>query len=401
MALTLNQFQEAKIRLQNIITETRLLNSTPFSQESGHTIFLKPENLQVTGSFKIRGAYNKIAKLSADQRKNGLIASSAGNHAQGVAYAAQKLGVKATIVMPKTAPLIKVEATKSYGAHVILAGDCYDDAFAKASQKQKEENYLFVHPYNDLDVIEGQGTIALEIIQEMADIDYILAPIGGGGLISGVAMAAKAINPDIKVIGVEPDGAQSMKLSLEQNRIINLERCDTIADGVAIKNPGDITFPIIKEVVDDIITVTDYEILEAFLILLDKHKLVGESSGVLTLAAINKLKAKNKKVVCIISGGNIDMLNIVSMINRGLISRGRIFCFSVNLPDKPGQLLTIYKILATENANVIKLNHNQFKTLSRVDEVQLEVTAETNGHQHIQSIITELENAGYQITKIC
>lgn len=400
MAIGIKQFEEAKIRLDGIINDTKLIYSPAFSNESENQVYLKPENLQVTGSFKIRGAYNKISKLSPEEKQRGLISSSAGNHAQGVAYAANKLGVEAVVVMPKTAPLIKVEATKGYGAKVVLAGDCYDAAYEEADRLRESHNYVFIHPFNDIDVIEGQGTIALEVLQQLQDTDYILVPIGGGGLISGIAMAAKAINPGIKVIGIEPDGANAMKISIEHNRLIFLDKVETIADGVAVKNPGDLTFSIIRNYVDEIITVSDFDIMEAFLLLLDKHKLVGESAGVLSLAGLKKINEKNKKIVCIVSGGNIDVLTISSMINRGLISRGRIFCFNVNLPDRPGQLLKIAEILAKLNANVIKLDHNQFKTFDRFLEVQLEVTVETNGHKHINKLTEELEKEGYKITKV-
>ncbi|MBS4021137.1 MAG: threonine ammonia-lyase [Dethiobacter sp.] len=401
MILSLKQFQEAEARLKGIIRPTGIIYSTSFSNESGNEVYIKPENLQITGSFKIRGAYNKIFKLSAQEKQKGLIASSAGNHAQGVAYAAQRLGVEATIVMPETAPLIKVEATESYGANVILSGDCYDAACFEATRQEENNNFVFIHAFNDLDVIEGQGTIALEVLTEVQDADCILVPVGGGGLISGIAMAAKAINPEIKIVGVEPEGAQAMKLSLESNKIVYIDKVNTIADGVAVKNPGDITFSVIRDYVDEIVTVSDFDIMDAFLLLLEKHKLVGESAGVLSLAGLKKIKVRGKKVVCIVSGGNIDVLTMSAMINRGLLSRGRIFCFAVDLPDKPGQLQTITEILAKANANIIKLEHNQFRDFERFMEVELEVTVETNGHKHIARITDDLARAGYNITKIC
>ena len=399
--ITLNQFRAAKERLDGIINDTPLQYSIPFSKESENDTYIKMENLQTTGSFKIRGAFNKISKLTSKEKRAGLIASSAGNHAQGVAYAAQKLGVETTIVMPKTAPLIKVEATKSYGAKVILCGDGYDDACAEATRLMEEEKLVFIHAFNDIDVIEGQGTIALEILQQLPEADCILVPIGGGGLISGVAMAAKAIKPEITIIGVEPDGAKAMKNSVENKRLTPLDDVDTIADGVAVKNPGELTYPIIRDYVDEIVTVSDYDIMDAFLLLLDKHKVVGESAGVLSLAALHKIQLNNKKIVSIVSGGNIDVLTMSAMINRGLFSRGRIFCFSVELPDSPGQLQKIAEILAKMNANVIKLDHNQFKAFDRFMDVQLEVTVETNGHKHIKRIVEELEKAGYRITQAC
>ena len=393
-------FLEAKNRLEGILKETKMVYSCDFSKEFNNHIYIKPENLQTTGAFKIRGAYNKIAKLTSKEKQQGLVTSSAGNHAQGVAYAAEALDVKATIVMPRTTPLIKVEATRSYGADVVLYGDCYDAAYSEAVRLKEEHNYIFVHPFDDLDVIEGQGTIALEILEELPDLDCIIVPIGGGGLISGIAIAAKLINPDIKIIGVEPEGAQSMKLSVDQNKLICLDNVHTIADGVAVKNPGTLTFSFIKNLVDEIITVSDFDIMEAFLILLEKHKLIGENAGVMPLAALKKIKEKNKKVACVVSGGNIDVLTISSLIDKGLISRGRIFGFTVNLVDRPGELLKIAEILARMNANVVKLGHNQFKNSDRFLDVQLEVTVETNGHKHIAEIVSELNKEGYTITRV-
>ncbi|WHH57844.1 threonine ammonia-lyase [Petroclostridium sp. X23] len=399
-SLKLSEFEKARDCLRSVLIKTELIHSRIFSNESGNDVYIKPENLQTTGAFKIRGAYNKISKLSMQQRQRGLIASSAGNHAQGVAFAAQKLGVEATIVMPKTTPLIKVDATKGYGANVVLFGDCYDEAYAEARRLEKEKGYVFIHPFNDLDVIIGQGTIGLEIIQELQDIDCIVVPIGGGGLISGIAAAAKILKPDIKIIGVEPEGAKAMKVSMESNRLVHLDTVDTIADGVAVKKPGDITFSIIKNFVDEIVTVSDFEIMESFLVLLERHKLIGENAGVLSLTALKKIKEKNKKIVCLVSGGNIDVVTISAMIDRGLVSRGRLFCFSVELADKPGELLKISQLLADANANVVKLDHNQFKALDRFMNVQLEVTVETNGHEHIRQIVKVLKNDGYNIMKI-
>lgn len=393
-------FLEAKNRLESVIKETKMIYSCGFSEESGNCIYIKPENLQITGAFKIRGAYNKIAKMTLKEKQQGLIAPSAGNHAQGVAYAAQALDVEATIVMPRTTPLIKVEATKGFGAEVVLHGDCYDEAYTEAIRLKKEHNYIFVHPFDDIDIIEGQGTIALEILEELPDLDCIIVPIGGGGLISGIAIAAKMINPDIRIIGVEPEGAQSMKISVEQNRPVSLDKVYTIADGVAVKNPGTLTFSLVKDVVDEIVTVSDFDIMEAFLILLEKHKLIGENSGVMPFAALKKIEEKNKKIACVVSGGNIDVLTISSLIDKGLISRGRIFGFTVNLVDRPGELLKIADILARMNANVIKLGHNQFKNSDRFLDVQLEVTVETNGHEHIAEIIAELNREGYAITRV-
>lgn len=398
--LTLYDFIEARERLQTVTVKTKLIHSTVFSDESGNDVYIKPENLQRTGSFKLRGAYNKIAKLTKDEKARGVIASSAGNHAQGVALGAQRLGTKAVIVMPKPSPLIKIEATRQYGAEVVLAGEVYDEAYAEAVRLQEENGYVFVHPFNDEDVIEGQGTIALEVLEELPDADILLVPIGGGGLVAGVAAAAKLKNPSIKVVGVEPEGAASAVAALKADKAVVLDSVSTIADGAAVKQIGDVTLKYIKEYVDEIVTVSDYELMEAFLLLAEKHKIVGENAGLLSVAGLKKLKEKGKKVVSILSGGNIDVLTIASMINKGLVLRGRIFTFSVNLPDKPGQLVAVSEILAGQNANVIKLEHNQFKSLDRFHEVELQVTVETNGEEHIRRITEEFAKQGYTIRRI-
>ncbi len=398
--LDLKHFQEAKKRVDEVIIPTPLIYSEAFSKECKNQVYIKPENLQRTGAFKIRGAYNKIVKMDDESKSKGLIASSAGNHAQGVAYAASKLGVKAVIVMPKHTPLIKVEATEAHGAEVVLAGEVYDEAYQKACDLQKEYGYTFVHPFNDEDVIEGQGTIALEILEELPEADIILVPIGGGGLISGIACAAKQIKPTIKIIGVEPEGAASALAAINEDQVVALKEANTIADGTAVKEIGDMTFDYIKEYVDGIITVSDYELMDAFLLLVEKHKLVAENSGILSLAALKKLNEKNKKVVSLISGGNIDVLTISSMINKGLIARGRVFTFTVQLLDKPGELEYVSHVLAQCNANVIGVEHNQFKNFARFSEVELRVTCETNGEKHIQRIINTFAKEGYEITRI-
>lgn len=398
--LSLSQFEDAQKRLKDVIKETKLIYSPFFSEECGNEVYIKPENLQITGAFKIRGAYNRISLLSDEAKKRGLIASSAGNHAQGVAYAAQKLGVKATIVMPKPTPLIKVEATKKYGAKVVLAGEVYDEAYTEAKRLQKEHNYEFIHPFNDDDVIVGQGTIALEILEELPDADILMVAIGGGGLAAGIAHCAKLINPKIKIIGVEPEGAQCMNEALKAGKVVELSKVSTIADGAAVKVAGERTFELLNGVIDEIVTVSDYELMDAFLVLLEKHKLIAENAGILALAGVKKIKEKGKKVVSVISGGNIDVLTISSMITKGLVSRGRIFSFSVDLTDKPGELLHISKILAKQSANVIKLNHNQFKNLDRFTHVQLEVTVETNGEKHIKAITEALKEVGYEIIRL-
>lgn len=398
--LELESFQQAKEKLDKVLLPTPLIYSEAFSKECRNEVYLKPENLQRTGAFKIRGAYNKITKLDDEAKEKGLIASSAGNHAQGVAFAAQQLGVKATIVMPAHTPLIKVEATEAYGADVVLYGDVYDESYAKAVELQKEHGYTFVHPFDDEDVMEGQGTIALEILEELPDCDIILVPVGGGGLISGIACAAKQIKPTIKIIGVEPEGAASALAAINEDQVVALKEAVTIADGTAVKQIGEKTFDYIKEYVDGIITVSDYELMDAFLLLVEKHKLIAENSGILAVAALKKLAEKNKKVVSLISGGNIDVLTISSMINKGLISRGRVFTFSVQLPDIPGQLEFVAKTLAELNVNVIGVEHNQFKNFARFSEVELRVTCETNGEAHIETIMNTFKDMGYDIERI-
>ena len=396
----LEAFIKAKEKLSKVLLETHLIYSPIFSKESGNKVFIKPENLQKTGSFKIRGAYNKISNLTDTEKKRGVIASSAGNHAQGVAYGAKESGIKAVIVMPKSTPLIKVESTKQYGAEVILHGDVYDDAYKKAKELEEKEGYVFVHPFNDEDVLDGQGTIALEILEELPETDIILVPIGGGGLISGIACAAKILKPEIKIIGVEPEGAASAYEAIKENKVVELKEANTIADGTAVKKIGDLNFEYIKKYVDEIITVSDYELMEAFLLLVEKHKIIAENSGILSVAATKKIKEKNKKVVSVISGGNIDVLMISSMINKGLIRRDRIFNFSVNIPDKPGELAKVVDLIAELGANVVKLEHNQFKNLSRFKDVELQVTVETNGSEHIKNLVQAFEEKGYEIIKI-
>lgn len=398
--VTLKDVIEAKERIKDICINTKLIYSDVYSNESGNEIYIKPENLQVTGAFKLRGALNKISKLSEEKKQRGLIASSAGNHAQGVAYAANKLGIKATIVMPETTPLIKVQATKNYGAEVVLKGKVYDEAFEEAKRLELENGYTFVHPFDDADVMAGQGTIALEILEELEAADAIVVPIGGGGLISGIAAAAKSIKRDIKIIGVQAEGANPMQCSFEQGKLVCAESIDTIADGAAVKNPGQLTFKVINKYVDEIVTVSDKELMEAVYILLEKHKLVAEATGAMSLAALSKLKFKGKKVVSVISGGNIDVVTMAALLDNGLVSRGRVFCFSVKLKDTPGQLLEIAKILSEKNANVIKLDHDQFKAVDRLKHVVLEVTVETNGKEHIEEIIKALNKEGYNVDKV-
>jgi threonine ammonia-lyase len=396
--MKLQDFTTARENLQKVLLPTHLIYSPIFSEESGNKIFIKPENLQKTGAFKIRGAYNKIHKLSEEEKRRGVIASSAGNHAQGVAYAARELGIKAVIVMPKTTPLIKVEFTKKYGAEVILYGDVYDDAYQKAKELEAQEGYVFVHPFNDADVLEGQGTIALEILEELPQTELIVVPIGGGGLISGIACAAKQLKPDIKIIGVEPSGAASATEALKKNKIITLPEANTIADGTAVKRIGELNFQYIKEYVDEVVTVDDYELTEAFLLLVEKHKIIAENSGILPMAALKKLTDRGKHIVPVVSGGNIDVLMISSMISKGLVSRDRIFNFAVSIPDRPGELAKVTQIIGQVGANVVKLSHNQFKNLSRFRDKELLITVETNGTAHIQRLIEAFAEKGYTIS---
>ena len=396
----LYDFMEARERLATIAVKTKLIHSSVYSQETGNHVYIKPENLQRTGSFKLRGAYNKISKLTEAEKACGVIAASAGNHAQGVALAAQRLGIKAVIVMPRHTPLIKVEATRQYGAEVVLAGEVYDEAYEKACELQGKHGYVFVHPFDDEDVIEGQGTIALEILEELPNADIILVPVGGGGLISGVAAAAKLKNPQVKIIGVEPEGAASARAAVEEGKPVALPSVSTIADGAAVKLIGSKNLEYIQNYVDEIVTVSDYELMEAFLLLAEKHKIIGENAGLLSVAGLKKLRVRGKTVVSILSGGNIDVLTIASMITKGLVVRGRIFTFAVNLSDKPGQLVAVSEILAEQNANVIKLEHNQFKNLDRFHEVELVVTVETNGEDHIKKITAAMADRGYTIHRI-
>lgn len=391
---------QAARQLNGITRTTDLIYSEYFSQLCHNTVYLKPENLQKTGSFKIRGAYNCISQLSDEEKKHGVITASAGNHAQGVAYAAKALAIKSVIVMPATTPILKVEATRAYGSQVILFGDSYDDSCAKAYELAKQHNYVFVHPFNNLQVLLGQGTTALEIIDSLKDVDIILVPIGGGGFASGVALAAKLINPQITVIGVEPENAACLKASLAADKIVSLKSVDTVAEGTAVKTPGSLTFAFIKKYIDDIITVSEFEIMSALLSLIEKHKLIAEGAGVLSLAALKKLHCSDKKIVSIISGGNIDISTISALISKSLIARDRIFCFTVQLPDKPGQLLAIAKILADLNANVIQLDHNQAKVTDSFQKVLLEVTVETHNSEHVDKITKALKEHGFNITKV-
>ena len=394
--MTLDRFKAARSVLQGVILETNLIHSPALSRNCGNNVYLKPENMQITGAYKIRGAYYKISTMSDEDKQRGLITASAGNHAQGVAYAAQAAGVRATIVMPTTTPLVKVNNTKDYGATVVLHGETFDDAAAKAMQLSKDEGLTYIPPFNDLDVATGQGTIAYEIFQSLPDVDVILVPIGGGGLAAGVSTLAKLLNPNVKVIGVEPTGAASMKASLDAGHVVTLPNVSTIADGVAVKTPGDLVFPYIQTNVDDIITIDDSELVDAFLDVMEKHKMVVENAGLLTVAALRHLDCKDQNVVSVLSGGNMDVITMSSLVQHGLINRGRIFTFSVQLPDRPGELLRVAEIVAKHNGNIIKLDHNQFVNINRQSGVELKVTLEAFGHEHKQAILDAMHQAGYQ-----
>ena len=397
---TIADVYRAAKQLEGVARKTRLIHSDYFSELCHNDVYLKPENLQHTGAFKLRGAYNKISQLTPEERVRGVITASAGNHAQGVAYAARKLGVKAVICMPATTPILKVEGTRALGAEVVLHGDGFDDAYAHSLELQKKHGYVYIHPFIDLQVLLGQGTTALEIIDALKDVDAILCPIGGGGFASGVALATKLVNPNVKVIGVEPENAACMKAALAADKVVTLDSADTVADGCAVKTAGTLTFEFCKKYLDDIITVSEIDIMNALLSLIEKHKLVAEGAGVLSLAALAKLPFHDKKVVSIISGGNIDISTISALIDKALIARGRVFCFAVQLPDKPGQLLNVSRILAEENANVIKLDHDQTKVTDSFKKVVLTVTVETHNEQHIHKIIQALNANGYEIQKI-
>ena len=394
--LTLEKFEEASEVVKQVTTPTKLVYSEYLSAQTGARIYLKPENMQHTGAYKLRGAYYKISTLSEEDRNKGLITASAGNHAQGVAYAAKRYGCKATIVMPTGTPLIKVNRTKSYGAEVILHGDVYDDACAYAYKLAAEHGYTFVHPFDDLDVATGQGSIAMEIIQELPTVDYILVPIGGGGLITGISTLSKMLNPKIKVIGVEPAGANCMQESLKQGKVVSLPNVNTIADGTAVKTPGHNIFPYIQKNVDEIITVDDHDLIVNFLDMVENHKMVVENSGLLTVSALKQLDCKGKKIVCILSGGNMDVITMSSVVQQGLILRDRIFTVSVLLPDKPGELCKVSGIIAAQQGNVIKLEHNQFVTTNRSAAVELRITLECFGTDHKKQIIKALEKEGYK-----
>lgn len=393
--LTLEKFEEASEVVKQVVQETKLVYSNYFSEQTGNKVYMKPENMQLTGAYKVRGAYYKISTLPKEEREKGLITASAGNHAQGVAYAAKAFGARAVIVMPNTTPLIKVNRTKSYGAEVVLYGDVYDEACAYAYELAEKEGLTFIHPFDDLAVATGQGTIAMEIIKELPLVDYILVPIGGGGLATGVSTLAKLLNPNIKVYGVEPLGACCMQASLEAGKVVTLPNVNTIADGTAVKTPGEKIFPYLQKNLDGIITVNDDELIVAFLDMVENHKMVVENSGLLTVAALKHLDVKRKKIVSILSGGNMDVITMSSVVQMGLIQRDRIFTVSVLLPDKAGELVRVASVIANEQGNVIKLDHNQFVSTNRNAAVELKITMEAFGTEHKKKIVNALKQNGY------
>ena len=398
--MALEDFKAARSVLAGVLADTHLVHSTALSKATGNQVYIKPENMQVTGAYKIRGAYYKISTLSQEEKERGLITASAGNHAQGVAYAAQAAGVKATVVMPTTTPLVKVNNTKDYGAQVILHGAVFDDAAELAGRLSQSEGYTYIHPFNDPVLATGQGTIAYEIFSDLPDVDIILVPVGGGGLASGVATLTKLLNPNVQVIGVEPTGAASMKASLEAGHIVTLDKVDTIADGVAVKTPGDKIFPYIQKNLDGIITIDDHELVDAFLDMMEKHKMIVENAGLLSIAALSHLDCQGKNVVSVLSGGNMDVITVSSLVQHGLVSRGRVFTFSVQLPDRPGELVRVAERVAELNGNIIRLDHNQFVNINRQSGVELRVTLEAFGLVHKREILDALRQAGYDVKEV-
>lgn len=394
--MTLEKFEEASETVGKVTQETKLQYSEYYSELTGNKVYFKPENMQYTGAYKVRGAYYKISTLSEEEKAKGLITASAGNHAQGVAYAAKLAGIRATIVMPTSTPLMKVNRTKNYGAEVVLAGDVFDEACAHAYELADKHGYTFVHPFDDLAVATGQGTIAMEIIKELPTVDYILVPIGGGGLCAGVSTLAKLLNPKIKLIGVEPAGANCMQESLKAGHVQELSSVNTIADGTAVKRPGEKIFPYIQKNVDEIITIGDEELIVAFLDMVENHKMIVENSGLLTVAALKHLNVRKKKIVSVLSGGNMDVITMASIVQHGLIQRDRVFTVSVLLPDKPGQLAKVSALLADQQGNVIKLEHNQFVSINRSAAVELLITLEAYGTEHKNAIVKALSDAGYR-----
>lgn len=395
--LTLDKVYHAKHVLKEVLRPTQVI-SAPKINPKGN-VFLKTENLQITGSFKVRGAYYKISQLTEEEKSHGVIACSAGNHAQGVALAAQKNDIKAVICLPDGAPISKVEATRSYGAEICLVEGVYDDAYNKAIQLKEENNYTFIHPFDDENVIAGQGTIGLELIEQVPDLDAVVVPVGGGGLISGVAFALKSLNPNIKVYGVQASGAPSMVESLAENKIKCLDSVSTIADGIKVKEPGEHTFEYCKKYVDDIVTVTDDEVSSAILALIEQHKMIAEGAGAVSVAAVmfDKIPVEGKNVVCLVSGGNIDVTILSRVIKRGLLKSGRSDTLTIQLEDKPGQLKGVSEILAKLGGNVVSIHHERASEDSDITDCLLRIVLETRNFEHIQQIRKGLADAGFNI----
>lgn len=394
--LTLEAFEEASEVVREVTLPTPLIYSEHLSNLTGNKVYLKPENMQLTGAYKVRGAYYKISTLSGEERERGLITASAGNHAQGVAYAAGKCGAKAVVVMPTTTPLIKVERTRKLGAEVILHGDVYDESCEHALQLAEEKGYTFIHPFNDEAVATGQGSIMMEIIRDLPTVDYVLVPVGGGGLATGISTLAKLLNPHIRVVGVEPAGAACLTASLKEDKVVTLDHASTIADGTAVLTPGDRLFPYLRDNLDSVMTVEDDELVTAFLDMVENHKMVVENSGLLSVAALKHLDITKKKVVCVLSGGNMDVITMASVVQNGLIMRDRIFTVSVLLPDRPGSLVKVASVVAEERGNVIKLEHNQFYSTNRNEAVELKLTIEAFGPDHKNTILKALEAGGFR-----
>lgn len=398
MPLQINEIFNASAVLKDVARKTAIIPAPKINPEA--KIFLKTENLQLTGSFKLRGAYYKISQLSDEEKARGVIACSAGNHAQGVALGATHNGIKALICLPAGAPISKVEATKGYGADVCLVPGVYDDAYAKAMELQKEHGYTFVHPFDDPLVIAGQGTIGLEILEQMPDVEAVIVPIGGGGLIAGVAFAIKTLRPEIKVYGVQAEGAPSMFQSIKEGHRIHLDRVQTIADGIAVKEPGELTFETIRQYVDEIVTVSDEETAAAILALLEQQKLVAEGAGAVSVAAamFNKLPIKGKKVVCLVSGGNVDVTTLNRIVNRGLTKSGRMYAFMIDLADKPGQLSGVCNVVARQGGNILSVTHERVNTDTEINGCTVRVEMDTRDQAHIDEIRQALIESGYKVT---
>ena len=399
MELKLQEIELAAQRLKPVLHHTELDMSSTFSAMTGGQIYLKCENRQKTGSFKIRGASNKIAALVERGEVKSVVASSAGNHAQGVAFAAKNFGIPATIAMPATAPIAKVQATQGYGANVVLSGDCYDDAYAKACEICEAEGATFLHPYNDLEVIAGQGTLGLEILSDLPTVDVVIVPAGGGGLLAGVAACIKQINPRIRIVGVQAEGANAIAQSFREKRYISTDTVSTIADGIAVKAPGDITVELINRYVDDVVTVSDMEISDAILMLMERCKQIVEPSGATPVAAVlnGKVDVKGKKAVCLLSGGNIDVSFIQCIIEQGLVSRHRRLKFTVTLLDKPGSLGGLLNDVAALGANILSVEHARLSAGLNPNETNVHIACEVGGEAHGKNVVAELKNKGYQL----